>query len=335
MSQQGNSQSSDSQGSGDLPGHYQQQLHQQPDQQHMHPHPHHVIVPIIVPPTGVDLEQVAATDPDVLFRGAFGNNVPQFSVTLNRTNITPEGHVAGEPIFNFSNIPPQLRDLIEGAIRGGRGPMKKQATEDVINHLEVMDLNDLTESENCCAICYEPFDRPYITNAQQTAQAGAQKRTEALRQRFTEIDGDPGILIPRDATAKSHGELNFIYKKKFPKREEQTPKQPEHIPVKMPCNHIFGRSCLLEWLKSNVSCPLCRREVESQPVNPQTGANPAAESRAQSLIMNRAFSPADWASTELTNDDPAIPYPLATNSRRSGRGGIHGRTVIHFSDPVI
>lgn len=37
-----------------------------------------------------------------------------------------------------------------------------------------------------------------------------------------------------------------------------------HIPVKMPqCDHIFGKSCVIEWLKNNVSCPLCRKEVEA------------------------------------------------------------------------
>lgn len=42
-------------------------------------------------------------------------------------------------------------------------------------------------------------------------------------------------------------------------------KDKSHVPVKMPdCDHIFGRSCIIEWLKGNVSCPLCRKEVEAQ-----------------------------------------------------------------------
>ncbi|GMF07676.1 unnamed protein product [Ambrosiozyma monospora] len=36
-----------------------------------------------------------------------------------------------------------------------------------------------------------------------------------------------------------------------------------HIPVVMPCGHIFGRSCLREWLKTHSSCPLCRNKITS------------------------------------------------------------------------
>lgn len=52
------------------------------------------------------------------------------------------------------------------------------------------------------------------------------------------------------------------------KMEESQDKEKEeevsHMPVKMPnCDHVFGRSCIIEWLKGNVSCPLCRVEVEA------------------------------------------------------------------------
>ncbi|KAF7860796.1 hypothetical protein EAF04_008314 [Stromatinia cepivora] len=39
-----------------------------------------------------------------------------------------------------------------------------------------------------------------------------------------------------------------------------------HEPVKMPnCRHIFGRSCITEWLMSHNTCPLCRNEVALSP----------------------------------------------------------------------
>jgi len=37
-----------------------------------------------------------------------------------------------------------------------------------------------------------------------------------------------------------------------------------HVAVKIPkCGHVFGKSCVVEWFKNNVSCPLCREEVEA------------------------------------------------------------------------
>ncbi|KAJ8061301.1 hypothetical protein OCU04_010364 [Sclerotinia nivalis] len=39
-----------------------------------------------------------------------------------------------------------------------------------------------------------------------------------------------------------------------------------HEPVKMPnCRHIFGRSCITEWLMSHNTCPLCRNQVALSP----------------------------------------------------------------------
>jgi hypothetical protein len=34
----------------------------------------------------------------------------------------------------------------------------------------------------------------------------------------------------------------------------------EHRPVKTVCNHIFGYSCIREWWKSSLTCPMCRED---------------------------------------------------------------------------
>lgn len=35
------------------------------------------------------------------------------------------------------------------------------------------------------------------------------------------------------------------------------------VPVKLPCNHIFGADCLTTWLSENDSCPCCRSTLYS------------------------------------------------------------------------
>ena len=31
--------------------------------------------------------------------------------------------------------------------------------------------------------------------------------------------------------------------------------------IKLPCNHIYHPECIQDWLKDNITCPLCRYEI--------------------------------------------------------------------------
>ena len=46
-----------------------------------------------------------------------------------------------------------------------------------------------------------------------------------------------------------------------------------HVAIELPCHHVFGRSCLLEWLKDHATCPLCREKLEEPRLLPFTSGS--------------------------------------------------------------
>lgn len=111
-----------------------------------------------------------------------------------------------------------------------------------------------------CAICFEEYESD-------TNDAEETPRERCKRRRLNSPDpltGDDVNYQPSPTL-----EAPLLPESPLPPVESTGPKYLSedstvypHLPAELPCGHVFGRSCLNEWLKTNISCPLCRQKVE-------------------------------------------------------------------------
>ncbi|KAI0059466.1 hypothetical protein BV25DRAFT_1840317 [Artomyces pyxidatus] len=52
----------------------------------------------------------------------------------------------------------------------------------------------------------------------------------------------------------------------------------EQVVVTLPCKHPFHEGCIMPWLKSSGTCPVCRHQLVPQPEHHTPGAGPAGDS---------------------------------------------------------
>lgn len=90
-----------------------------------------------------------------------------------------------------------------------------------------------------------------------------------------------------------------------------------HNPIKMPCGHVFGKSCLFEWLKTKATCPLCRASV----AEPRSRVTLPAESIHLVPDLGAPEATPDRTTRPTDSENSALSYILAY-LRRRGNGGI-------------
>lgn len=164
---------------------------------------------------------------------------------------------------------------------------KTGITEEKFESFEVVPVDELTD--RICSICFEPYDglQPLLAMADSIAckrrklspAEFTQSELEDREERDTsERDNTPLGGFPEDfssanppsaptttgpSTTTDTNSGDDAARPTGPVYLCDQDKEFSHEPIKFPCGHIFGKSCLAHWLKTATTCPLCRHNVNA------------------------------------------------------------------------
>jgi len=160
--------------------------------------------------------------------------------------------------MSAAGFPPQQFEPVPN------GPPKKHATQSALDRLKPVDIATLPEGDRRCNICMQDYwikpvgpRSPYVEDVkdEDEYQVNPSFTGQELTGQMEDIE-PPAMDEVVGATAEA----------KMPEDAER--------PVQMPCGHVFGSTCLKEWLYQSPTCPLCRVEVESYVDDPQQSSFP-------------------------------------------------------------
>lgn len=136
----------------------------------------------------------------------------------------------------------------------------------------VKGLNEITSNE--CSICLESF---IDVNAPEVLHNLEQDKSKVTSKKRKLNDNSLRPTASSDSELHSHHNASGSANNPAGSRSAENGDRSKllatagieypHAPVEMPCGHVFGQSCLSEWLKSHTTCPLCRTAIS----NPRTG----------------------------------------------------------------
>lgn len=112
----------------------------------------------------------------------------------------------------------------------------------------------------------------------------------------------------------------------------------DHGPLRMPCGHVFGRSCLAQWLKTATNCPLCRValvEPAPQPSIPPVSYirfGGLADAAAQALEAEATASTNSEDSTQASASNQTQPSPSSTEGLALNQGLLHSSSQDRSQD---
>lgn len=171
------------------------------------------------------------------------------------------------------------------------------APEEMIEMLNRTPLSfecDLVKTGQSCAICTEYFAPPDSSSSSTSAKETSPDNAPDGPQRKS-------TLLPEENTSESSG-----------------------VAITLPCEHSFHDDCIIQWLKTNGTCPVCRFSLVEQPGHSEPERNPptAASTRVAST-----------SSVVPTNPRPNNPVPSASSRNSNGASSRLGDASLNDRSP--
>jgi len=158
---------------------------------------------------------------------------------------------------------------------------EKGITIDKFNSFDIKTLEELKDTREC-SICFEEYIAFSNNNDKKRSIVEGSKSHEDTLVKKRKLNNNDSDSTTNTSSASSASSTSYTLPTSANSTEassasDQNESRPkylseftgtfEHLPVQMPCGHIFGKSCLFEWLKNHSSCPLCRDSVSESNTN--------------------------------------------------------------------
>ncbi|CCE88549.1 Piso0_001316 [Millerozyma farinosa CBS 7064] len=144
-------------------------------------------------------------------------------------------HMAYSTIFN--------------GLKKGKGLTLKK-----FNSFDTKTADDIPVESRQCPICFDKYEF-LRDNESEVEDKEEESHIRVSKRRKLNSEGNAQDTSHYNSSSSNNTEPKYLsdYNGTF-----------NHSPIEMPCGHVFGKSCLSEWLKEHKTCPLCRSAVESE-----------------------------------------------------------------------